>query len=512
MLSDLLTFLQCGGLPHPFSANGFMPHGYCFLWRPGVLWLHVLSDAGIAAAYYCIPCVLAYFIRARRDLPFPAVFWMFSAFILLCGTTHVMSIWVLWHPNYYVEGWIKAATAVVSITATVMLFFYVPKALALLSPAQLADENVKLTAMMDFSEERERVTLGAIVDNVSEGIITIGEDGLIRSFNGACARLFGYAPEEVAGRPLKMLMPAGMHDEHDELLRRYMKVGGPRMVGTGARAAFGRRKDGGEFPMELSLSSFTLGGIMYVTGWVRDITRQRQAAAEQESLLTRLIESNAELERFAYVASHDMQEPVRMMLSFSELLQQDYASALDTEGQEYLAIIGSSVLRIRNMIRDLLDYARFEGGGGNLGPMSMGLKWEQAADNLQQMIAETKAEVTCDELPEVQGNAMQIMRLLQNLLTNAIKFQPPGQVPRVHLAAANGAEGTVFCVRDNGIGIKPEFAEQIFAPFRRLHTWDAIPGTGLGLSICRKIVEGHGGRIWVESVVGEGTQVYFTLG
>ena len=159
MLSDLLTFLQCGGLPHPFSANGFMPHGYCFLWRPGVLWLHVLSDAGIAAAYYCIPCVLAYFIRARRDLPFPAVFWMFSAFILLCGTTHVMSIWVLWHPNYYVEGWIKAATAVVSITATVMLFFYVPKAMVLLSAAQLADENVKLTAKVEFSEERERVTL-----------------------------------------------------------------------------------------------------------------------------------------------------------------------------------------------------------------------------------------------------------------------------------------------------------------------------------------------------------------
>ena len=111
--------------------------------------------------------------------------------------------------------------------------------------------------------------------------------------------------------------------------------------------------------------------------------------SRMSDLLTRLTRSNTELESFAYVASHDMQEPVRMMLSFSELLQQDYASALDTEGQEYLAIIGSSALRIRNMIRDLLDYARFEGGGGNLGPMSMGLKWEQAADNLQQMIAET---------------------------------------------------------------------------------------------------------------------------
>jgi PAS domain S-box-containing protein len=512
MLSDLLTFLQCGGLPHPFSANGFMPHGYCFLWRPGVLWLHVLSDAGIAAAYYCIPCVLAYFIRARRDLPFPAVFWMFSAFILLCGTTHVMSIWVLWHPNYYVEGWIKAATAVVSITATVMLFFYVPKAMVLLSAAQLADENVKLTAKVEFSEERERLTLGAIVDNVTDGIITASGDGHILSFNRACARLWGYSPEEVIGQHVAMLVPRDGQDEQLLRFQHYAEDAAAREMGRQGHEFICLRKDGTPFLLESKVSSFMLGGKTYVTGCVRDITELKAAAAEQELLLERLMESNAELERFAYVASHDMQEPVRMMLSFSELLQQDYASALDAEGQEYLAIIGSSALRIRNMIRDLLDYARFEGGGGNLGPMSMGLKWEQAADNLQQMIAETKAEVTCDELPEVQGNAMQIMRLLQNLLTNAIKFQPPGQVPRVHLAAANGAEGTVFCVRDNGIGIKPEFAEQIFAPFRRLHTWDAIPGTGLGLSICRKIVEGHGGRIWVESVVGEGTQVYFTLG
>ena len=512
MLSGLLTFLRCGGGPHPLAVNGFMPHGYCFLWRPGVLWLHVISDAGIAAAYYFIPVVLAYFIRRRRDLPFPAVFWMFCAFILLCGTTHAMSIWVLWHPNYYVEGWIKAATAVASVATMVMLFYYVPKALELVSPALLADENVKLAAMVGLSEERERVTVGAIVDNVSDGIITVGEDGRIRSYNGACVRLFGYAPEEVIGRPLNMLMPAAMREEHDALLKRYMKAGGPRVIGTGARAAFGRRKDGGEFPMELSISSFTLGGMMYVTGCVRDITLQRQAAVERERLLTRLRDSNAELERFAYVASHDMQEPVRMMASFSQLLQQDYESVLDAEGREYLAIIGASALRMRNMIRDLLDYARLEGGGRNFAPVDMRHSWDLAADNLQHLIAETKAEVTCGELPVVQGDAMQIMRLLQNLLLNGIKFQPPGQVPRVQLGVTSGAEGAVFCVRDNGVGIRPEFAEQIFEPFRRLHTWDAIPGTGLGLSICRKIVEGHGGKIWAESVVGEGTRMYFRLG
>ncbi len=494
------------------SADGFMPHGFCLLWRPGLVWLHVMSDTGIAASYYMIPAVLAYFIARRRDLPFPAIFWMFSAFILLCGTTHLMNIWVLWRPNYYVEGWIKAATAIVSITTTVMLFYYVPKGLELVGAKQLADENVKLTAMVEFSEERERVTLGAIVDNVSDGIITIGQDGRIRSYNRACARLFGYAPEEVVGKKLNMLMPAAMHAEHDALLAGYLPTGGARTIGNGGREALGLRKDGTTFPMEISITSFTLGGTKYVTGCVRDITRQKAAADERDLLLTRLMESNGELERFAYVASHDMQEPVRMMLSFSQLLQQDYESKLDEEGREYLGIISDSALRMRNMIRDLLDYARLEGGGRSTGPVNLREQWDLAVDNLQQLVAETKAELTCDELPEVRGNPMQIMRLLQNLALNAIKFQPPGQVPRVHLGVAHAQTRPVFCLRDNGVGIKPQFVEEIFEPFRRLHTWDAVPGTGLGLSICRKIVEAHGGRIWAESAEGEGTRIYFTLG
>jgi len=511
MLSELLAVLQCGGWPHPLAGNGFMPHGYCFLWRPGVLWLHVISDAGIAAAYYCIPVVLAYFIRRRRDLPFPAVFWMFCAFILLCGATHVMSIWVLWHPDYYVEGWIKAATAVVSVATMIMLFFDMPKALELVSPAQLADENVKLTAMVELSEERERVTLGAIVDNVSDGIITIGEDGRILSYNGACARLFGYAPEEVIGQHVAMLVPP---DQLEAQRRRFQDYGRESAAGQTSRSAREvtcLRKDGTPFLLESMVSSFTFGGKTYVTGCLRDITQQKAAAAERDMLLTRLTESNAELERFAYVASHDMQEPVRMMLSFSQLLQQDYESVLDAEGREYLAIIGGSALRMRNMIRDLLDHARMEGGGRHFAPVDMRVSWELAADNLQQLIAETRAEVTCGELPVVQGHPTQIMRLLQNLMLNAIKYQPAEQVPRVHLEVAEAAEGPVFCVRDNGVGIKPEFAEQIFEPFRRLHTWDTIPGTGLGLAICRKIVEGHGGKIWAESVVGEGTRMYFRL-
>jgi len=512
MLPDILRLLQCGGGAHPLSANGFMPHGFCFLWRPDVLWLHVLSDGTIAAAYYCIPLVLMFFIRRRRDLPFPAIFWMFSAFILLCGTTHVMSIWVLWHPNYFIEGWIKAATALVSVATAIMLIYDLPKALALVSAAQLAAENVQLTARAEHSEARERLTVGAIMDNVFDGIITIGDDGRIISFNGACERLFGYEAAEVLGQPASILVPPDGYDEQRRRFAQYAQDAAAGQRSGEARELTCVRKDGTRFALESMVSSFTLGGKSYVTGCVRDITDRKAAAAERDLLLARLTDSNAELERFAYVASHDMQEPVRMMLSFSQLLQLEYDGALNADGREYLEIIASSALRMRNMIRDLLDYAKLEGDSRVFGPVDMRCKWDMAADNLQHLIAETKAVITCDDLPEPHGSAVQVMRLLQNLMLNALKYQPPGQVPHVHLGVLADQDGPVFYVRDNGIGIKAEFLDQIFEPFRRLHTWQAIPGSGLGLSICRKIVERHGGKIWAVSSPGEGTTVYFRLG
>jgi two-component system sensor kinase FixL len=489
------------------NGNGFMPHGYCFLWRPGVLWLHVTSDACIGLSYFCIPLVLAFFIKKRRDLPFPLIFWLFCAFILLCGTSHFMAIWVIWHPAYYIEGWVKAATAAVSVATLGALIFHVPRALDMVGTAQLSALNVGLAAQV----ERGRVALGAVLDNVFDGIITIGEDGIVKSFNPACTRLFGYAPEEVIGKNLKLLMPSPYRAEHDGYLRGYLETGLAKMIGTGGREVAGLRKDGTIFPLDLSITSFMADGIQYFTGCLRDITVQKAAMAERDRLLVRLTQSNAELERFAYVASHDMQEPVRMMLSFSQLLEQDYAGVLDEEGLEYLKIIGSSALRMRNMIRDLMDYARLDGERQAFTMVDLHQELIAVRENLFQLFIESGALMTFDPLPKVRGSAVQVMRLLQNLIINAIKYQPPAQIPRIHLGVSEEDGQTVFSLRDNGFGIKPAFVEEIFQPFRRLHTWDSIQGTGLGLSVCRKIVEAHGGRIWASSKPGFGTTIFFTL-
>jgi two-component system, LuxR family, sensor kinase FixL len=496
-----------------FAVNGtvFMPIGNCLLWRPGLLWLHVTSDACFGLSCCGIPFVLAYFIRKRQDLPFPFILWLFAAFILFCGAAHLLGIWVIWHPGYYAEGWIKAATAAISMATLGALVLYLPRGLEFVGTAQLTAQNARLSEQVEQSEERGRAALTAVVENVFDGIITIDEHGTIKSFNAACTRLFGYDPGEVIGKNVKMLMPSPYRGEHDHYLQSYLDTGIAKIIGTGGREVAGLRKDGTVFPLDLAITSFTIDGVRHFTSSMRDVTKQKAALDEREKLLARLTQSNAELERFAYVASHDMQEPARMMLSFSQLLQEEYASVLDQDGQDYLKIIGSSALRMRNMIRDLMDYARLDGERRTF--LAVDLHQELAAveENLSQLIAESGALITADPLPPVHGSAVQIMRLLQNLIINGIKYQPSGQTPRLHLGASEKDGQMVFYLRDNGLGIKPAFVEEIFEPFRRLHTWDSIQGSGLGLSVCRKIVEGHGGRIWASSSPGEGTTMFFTL-
>ena len=500
------------------SDGQFMPHGFCFLWRPDVLWLHVLSDATIALAYFCIPGVLIYFIRKRTDMPFPAVFWLFGAFILLCGTTHILSIWVLWHPDYYLEGAIKALTALASIGTFLALIPLVPQALAIPSPAQMNEANAKLQAanaelerLYKLTEETGRVTLGAVVDNVLDGIITIDEQGRIESFNKACESIFGFAADEVMGQNIKMLLHEPCQSGHDGSLTNYMTTGLPKIIGTAGREVSARRKTGEVFPIDLSVSAFAIDGVRHFSGIVRDITKAKLAEESRQRLLLRLMESNTELERFAYVASHDMQEPLRMVLNFSQIVLKDYHDRLDEEGREYLKIVGDSAMRMRDMVQDLLEYARLGTDGLNVGDVDLGLELTHVTENLGGLIDEARAHITHDPLPMVRGSAVQLMRLLQNLVANAIKYHRPGEAPSVHVGVSESPEHWEISVADNGLGIDPAFVEQIFEPFRRLHTWDAIKGSGLGLAVGRKIAESHGGRIWVTSRQGHGSTFYFTV-
>ncbi len=223
------------------------------------------------------------------------------------------------------------------------------------------------------------------------------------------------------------------------------------------------------------------------------------------------MQSNTELERFAYIASHDMLEPIRMITNFGNMISREYGPTLDDTGKEYLHLVVNAGKLLKDLIDDLLSYSRlgyehtqmlnFDGENVLTGMM----------ENLKGLIEERGAAITHDAFPTIYGNPVQILRLIQNLVVNAIKYQPKGNPPHIHIGIQELADEWQVSVKDNGMGIKEDYQVQIFQPFRRLHSWDSIQGTGLGLSICKKIVENHAGRIWVTSAIGKGSCFSFAI-
>lgn len=254
----------------------------------------------------------------------------------------------------------------------------------------------------------------------------------------------------------------------------------------------------------------------------QDITDRKRAEKKLKRTVTDLERSNAELQQFAYVASHDLQEPLRMVSSYVQLLAERYKGKLDSDADDFIAFAVDGALRMQTLINDLLTYSRVGTRGKPFEPTDCEAVLEQVLANLKLAIEESGAVITHDALPTVMADSSQLVQLIQNLTDNAIKFRSE-ETPRVHISVTKGSgirgqrskstnhKVWIFSVRDNGIGIDPEFFDRIFTIFQRLHNLEEYPGTGIGLAVCKKIVERHGGRIWVESEPGKGTTFFFTI-
>jgi light-regulated signal transduction histidine kinase (bacteriophytochrome) len=252
------------------------------------------------------------------------------------------------------------------------------------------------------------------------------------------------------------------------------------------------------------------GEPLYWLGIQMDITERKLAEERQAELVEELRRSNAELEQFAYVASHDLQEPLRMVASYTQLLGRRYKGRLDDDADEFIDYAVDGANRMQTLINDLLTYSRVGTRGRELVPTDTHAAFEAACANLRTAIEESGATVTSEELPVVMGDHTQLVQLFQNLLANAIKFRSEEPV-EVHVGAERREGEWLLWVADNGIGIDEHYAERIFRIFQRLHGKGEYSGTGIGLAVCKKIVERHGGRIWVESSPGRGATFYFTL-
>ena len=237
----------------------------------------------------------------------------------------------------------------------------------------------------------------------------------------------------------------------------------------------------------------------------------KQAEEEIRGYAETLKRSNEELEQFAYVASHDLQEPLRAVSSFSQLLAKRYQGKLDTDADEFISFIVNGAKRMQTLINDLLAFSRLGTRGQPFAPVAGEEVLQTALVNLDAACTESGALITHDPLPMLLGDSTQLTQLFQNLLSNAMKFRRPKQVPQIHISATPGDGFWQLSVRDNGIGIDPRYFERIFILFQRLHERDTYPGTGIGLAICKKIVERHGGRLWVDSGPETGSCFHFTI-
>jgi PAS domain S-box-containing protein len=368
---------------------------------------------------------------------------------------------------------------------------------------QMPDEITSLLEMRKLEAH-----LAAIVESSEDAIISKDLTGKIQSWNTGAEQLFGYTADEVIGKPITIIIPPDRLHEELDILSRLQR--GERVEHF---ETIRRHKDGSLLNISLMISPVrdAQGRVVAASKVARNITermRQEKALQEANEALTR---SNEDLEQFAYSASHDLQEPLRIASAFSELLQDKFGGKLGGEGDEFIRYIVDASARMQQLLRDLRTFSQASKLTQDQVPnVDAGEVLRRTISNMKTAIDDSNAVITHGELPVVAMHEFQLVQLFQNIISNAIRYRSQTS-PVIHIDAQCSDNKCTFSIRDNGIGIDPQYKEQIFGIFKRLHTTADYPGTGMGLAICQRIVERLGGRIWVESEPGRGSTFYFTL-
>jgi PAS domain S-box-containing protein len=535
--------------------SGFMPHGYCYLWTPGLIGLHVVSDSLIALSYFSIPITLLHIALKRRDIPFSWMFMCFGAFIVACGSTHLLEVWTIWFPSYWLAGGVKATTAAVSVVTAILLIAVTPRALALPRIDWLMEINQRLSSEVEqqakeesslrrVSEDLEirvaertaelvaanqslresELRYRTIVEHAPEAIVVLDlESGLFVDLNQNAEKLFLMARQELLqvgpvevsppyqpdGRPSKLAATAELERALDGRI--------PRFEWTH------RDSRGREIPCEISLVRLPLSGRSLVRGSILDISERKQRLEEIHRLnaelelrvkqrTAQLEAANRDLESFTYSVSHDLRAPLRHVDGFSRILVDEFGSQLPPGALVHIDRVRKATAHMGHLVDDLLNLARVGRGTLKVVPTDLNRVVTETIAALEADARGRKIDWRIGRLSSVECDPGLMRQVFSNLLGNAVKFTRPRESALIEIGEIQTDGGAEIFVRDNGVGFAMKYADKLFQVFQRLHREDEFEGTGVGLAIVHRILQKHGGTIRAESSPGNGAAFFFTLG
>ena len=374
---------------------------------------------------------------------------------------------------------------------------------------ELAETFNKMTSDLQTSRNNllsAKDYIDNIIKSLIDTLIVTDADGTIKMLNNSALELLGYSQNELMGQKLSMIFPETDLPKDERLIDTFLR----KEFVSKAEVRY-QTKNGEIIPVSISSTVLKdinneVESVVFVAQDISDYKRAEKLARSSEALER----SNKELEQFAYVASHDLQEPLRMISSYVQLLKRRYGESLDSDANEFIDFAVDGAERMKTLIQDLLAFSRVGTNGEKFKSTSTQNILEEVLSNLELSIKENSAIITHDPLPDLVVDRTQIMQLFQNLISNAIKFRGD-KSPEIHIEVIDSYTEWLFCFNDNGIGIEEKYSDKIFVIFQKLHGIGEYPGTGIGLSIAKRIIERHGGKIWVESEPGKGSSFKFTV-
>lgn len=369
--------------------------------------------------------------------------------------------------------------------------------------------NVLITVTSISERVKAVEQLRLVVESALNSMILTDSEGKIVMVNKQTELVFGYDPNELVGKKIEVLVPQRMKDKHPHHRSQFYAHPKARPMGAG-RDLYAVKKDGTEIPVEIGLNPVERDKTKYVLASVIDITERKKNEVAIQQYARQIEEKNKELEEFAHVASHDLREPLNSIISLTEILVQRKSEQLDEDGNKLLGFISKSASRMNELITGLLDYAKL-GSSKKLVLTDLKELLETVLLDLNSSIQASGAKIIIGKLPVLKVYAMEFRLLFQNLISNALKYRKPDESPEIVVSSKQVRKGWEFSVADNGIGIPEAQKEKIFDLFHRVHGRNEYEGTGIGLSHCRKIIELHNGKIWVESKLGEGSTFFFFI-